>query len=518
MSTTERPGAWGRAWLPLGLVTFACGVLVMHVTGGYTSDSVAVQVVLGQWLRGYHDTAWLGVDNFLLKLPVYLLTEYTLPHSRLTLLLTDLLFAAAGLFLFWRAARYFVARYAPGGRPALGPAVLWLTTLSTAFLAMFFIPNLRNVEIGLSFFIVAQVLRHLEGDAEVSGRPGRVVVAAAVVGCGFFLYNDPYFLYTAAVPLMIALGHRWWTDGSRRAVVLLGLVGGSVLAHRAWQAVLEHLNVRVFGPPPSFVPFDRFPETAGLFVQGVLRIFHADFFGRDVGRPGTVITLVNAALLGLLLLFAAAWARRHLRSAPTGPVFVLAQIVVASAAYVFSNYSTDTGTHRYLVVLPFDLVLVACLAHDRLARRGRVVLVGLLVVAFAGNTLSLGRALASRPRPGNTANQVLIEAVRGQGLEKGYADYWSGNINTFLSGNEIDFIPVFCPEGGYVPYRWLIDDAILDKPATRTFFVEDPKSQIGKGCPAATAATQFGPPAATVPLGDGRRLLVYDHDIGSTLR
>jgi hypothetical protein len=118
----------------------------------------------------------------------------------------------------------------------------------------------------------------------------------------------------------------------------------------------------------------------------------------------------------------------------------------------------------------------------------------------------------------NDKETRTLAAVRAEGLTKGFGHYSDSDVNTYYSGNEIDFLGVYCQYGRLHFYHWLTDDAILDKPAQRTFLLYDPSRFDAPGCPVDAELRQFGQPGKRIPLTYGRELLVYDRDITPDLR
>jgi hypothetical protein len=113
----------------------------------------------------------------------------------------------------------------------------------------------------------------------------------------------------------------------------------------------------------------------------------------------------------------------------------------------------------------------------------------------------------------NAHHQAIVQSMRRYGLTKGYADYWGADINTYLSGNSIEFIAAKCRADGVHTYRWNMDDRVIHQPATRTFYLVDKASQQSDSCTVAMVERQLGTPAETIAIDSQALLLIYNDDI-----
>ncbi|MDQ3979454.1 MAG: hypothetical protein M3314_07890, partial [Actinomycetota bacterium] len=349
-------------------------------------------------------------------------------------------------------------------------------------------------------------------DGELKPSPAWLLVGVPAVG--LLLYDDPYFLFLWIVPLVgllavSALIRRF----DRRAAVLAAVLAAGALAYRAFEVLFRSVGIEPAKSSTSLASLDGIRHHFRLLVHGGLRLFEADLISNPLSLTRPRLLLNLAVLLLALLGPVALWRRRvGLRDQPWQWFFVLHPLLVA-AVFVFSNQVHDLDSARYLVLIPFVLVLVIALGLDGLRRErlrtGALLLVG---VTTATNLFVTVDYFFNEPREGNRVNEVIVEAAETTGANKGYAGYWSSNINTYLSDDRVDFIQIVCKEAKAAPYLWLLDTGILTKPATRTFFVweeGDPRS----GCVYEELMRQFGEPAAVVRVRDDTALLVYEYDL-----
>lgn len=512
----RRAPAWLRSpWTAAyaaSLVLLVVNLFIAHSLRGYNSDDVALQTILGQWRRGYHATAHLGADSFILKVPLYLLVASLFENGRTALLVTTLVLNVMGFSLYVWSIRYFATRFSVDHeRPHLFIwPLLWVAGLGLILANALITPNLRNVEIGLAFFLIALVAKFWDGELEAS--PAWLLIAVPLLG--LFLYDDPYFLFLCVVPLLALLAaSRAIRPFDRRTTLLGAFLLGGILAYKVFEVVFRSFGIHPAKADTSLAGLDGIRHHFRILVHGSLLLFEADLIsnGLSLARPRL---LLNLAVLLCTLLYPVALWRRRVRFAdePWKWFFGLYPILVA-AVFVFSTQAIDLHSARYLVLLPFLSVLVLGVGfHEITDKRLRTGAVLLVALATTSNVVSTLDEYRSQPGGPNRLNYTIVNAVGSKGLTKGYAEYWSSNINTYLSEDRVDFIQVTCEESRVEPYEWLTDDGIHAKRASRTFYLwegGDPES----GCGYDQVLRQFGEPAEVVPVTNGLKLLIYDYDL-----
>ena len=510
-------GRRARAWLKdpwpaayaASLLLFAATLFVAHSLRSYLSDDVAVQTMVGQWQRGYHETTHLGVDSFILKIPLYALIDLLLPNGRGALLVTALVLNLTGFALFVASVRYFATKFGID-RPSLFVwPLLWVAGLGVTLADTLINPNLRNLEIGLAFLLMMLVAK--VWDRELNPSPAWILLAVPLLG--LFLYNDPYFLFLAVIPLIgLLAAFLVLRPFDRRTAALAAVLLGGIVAFKATDSFFRLFDLRAAQTRTTLADLNGIRRHLEFLVDGGLQLFEADVISNGLSlRPGPVL---NLAVLACVLLYPVAlWRRRvSLREEPWKWFFGLYALLVP-AVYVFSDQAGDLASARYLVLLPFLFVLVIGLGLDALTGpRLRTGALALVATALAANLAGTVDDYLDRPGGPNRLNARIVDVARQNGLTKGYADYWQSNINTYLSHDRIDFIQVQCERSRLVPHRWLTDDGVYAKPATRTFYLWEGEG-IGSGCPYDELIQQFGEPAEQLPVVDGVRLLVYDYDL-----
>jgi hypothetical protein len=510
---------WLRAniWPLAATVTFLIVAVIIRGVRLYTSDDTAIQAVLGSWLHGHHATTWVGPDNFFIKLPIYTLLQVLFPSTHLTLRFCMVLFGVINIWLLWWAGNRLLKRTPTNNRRLLGPLLLWTTTLSYTLTADLLNPNGRNLELGVGLFLIVYCLEVLDGRIGNS-RKNLLGALGVVLLYGFLLYSDIYFLYILLVPTTLVCLLTWIHNPKTRNRSQFALIISAFIyvAYKGWSAIADALHIQTFIPwPTTFVAQDDVSKNINLFIHAILQLFHSDFFGLVPLKLGTILILLNLAVLVYLLRHIFTGYKRH---ESLGAQFIGMQALFACLAFLLSNLpsaNVDASPH-YLNILVFDVVLLA--AMFPFARKSYVkpATIGLCVVTMI-NLGTMYRDVHRMSAPATPDRQKLFTELKQRGLSKGYADYWSGNINTYLSNFELNFIPVRCESAHARIYYWWMDDALLKIPAEKTFLLYEPQSGLGQECSLTGITQTLGVPAETINVGPSAQLFIYDYDITSKL-
>lgn len=473
-------------------------------------------------------------DNFLTNVPFLALFDRILPMSRLSLFIEAYSLAALNFVLFYSAGLYFLKRC--GIRISyysLLPFV-WLSSFGPDFEQLFLNTDWRDFEIGASFMffmIVAKLF--FDHNKPLSSWRSRTLAIAACIGAGIFVYSDPYFLYFTLMPTFVLFAILWALKRvplRQFMTVAVGMLGSLVVARiTSYSANAVGLVIPPGGHDIVLSSIhDMIPNLAHAFA-GLLTVF-----GVTLSHGSTLLECLTAArsICDLALISFIIYCLYQIwrsgatllsqRPSPlmlTGTFFgILAACVFL--AYAFSNV-TVVGNYRYLVLAVFALTLLLSLQTDALVN-GRRVFSFALVLAISFNILasyagaSTVNAQAPNTQP-NAENRALIVAIQRLGLTKGYANYWDGNINTYLSGDSIKFLPVECKAGTTVPMNFLIDGNLFSQLTSRSFFVDDDVNNgASPACSGQQVQTQFGQPAQTVRVSP-YTIFVYNYDIASKM-
>jgi hypothetical protein len=280
----------------------------------------------------------------------------------------------------------------------------------------------------------------------------------------------------------------------------------------------------------QFVQFNTIPTNIVGSLNSILVIFSADFFGLKIASLPTLVALLNFILLIYVSCSSYSFLKRirhitleELSFDKIWQSFFACAVVLVFISYATSTLSDGTATYRYFLMLVLLLVMLLTMklgstTNAFLRNVMVIILIGASILNLAYTEFGSGNKL----RPGvvdnraNYQNYLLIKAVINKGYSKGYANYWQGDINTYLSKGKVSFLPSLCAGSETEKFHWLINNAAFKKPAPKTFYLEDPDIVAPATCDISQIVAQFGPPASTEEVGD-KTILFYNYDISSKI-
>jgi hypothetical protein len=330
------------------------------------------------------------------------------------------------------------------------------------------------------------------------------------------LVADTLILYIAIVPLALVCAVRAYQAvvqqrqpwSSQWYVLSLGAAAvASVGAARLLAAALRAAGGYEVQPVAAhFADPAAVASHTWLWVQTILVLFGADFFGRPFG-PVTAMALVHLA--GVVLAAWAVWvgARGFFRNRDLVPALLVTAVVINLAALLLSNRLVNILSAREIApVLPFAAVLAARLLSARLAAAR---LMPLLLAGLLGYVAILGYDVAQPPAP--APNQQLADWLAARHFRDGLAAYWVASVTTLSSHGRVQVSPV-CGGTRFTGGQWEAQTSWYD-PARRyaNFLVIGGPSACDHATPA-DARSVFGPPAQTYHIA-GYTVLVWPENL-----
>ena len=521
--------------LAVSLVLIMFNLVLVYHNRSYNSDDVSWQNILLTWRPFSGHKAFLGgSDNFIIKAPLFALFGHFFAPSRRLLLLESGVFASAAFMLFYGSSLYFLKKLKVRLTYVNLLPFLWFASFGFFTARLYLNPILRNFELGLAFVAFVLAAKIYYGEINVWGSLlAKVTTLLSCAIAGLLIYNDPYFLYFTLVPVVVLFILLYVLKKLERAklLALLGIAVASLL----FSKLIAHLAIKagvvlLFKEPAKFVSFDALSSNVTLAAQGTLNLFGANFFGQLAASLVAVSALLNFGILAFIfyriwILKRAGWsAKGELSPYLLWSGFFGCLSLFVLAVYTFSSLAVDIGTYRYLIMMAFSSVLFLAIVISSL-KKGRLVLAGVitaailfnLAAAINGSRSSLGDQAGALINKPNSLNFQIIDALGAKGLTKGYAPYWDGNINSYLSGGHIAFLPISCFEGQKTEIiQFLIDQSQVSRPASRSFYVIDPDLSSPATCTQQQVVAQFGQPAEKFKLSD-KTIWLYNYDIVSKM-
>lgn len=521
--------------LLVSLILIVTNIYLAYQTRPFSSDDVSWQNILSTWTPFNGHVADMGVkDNFIINMPLLALFGLFFHPGRTLLFIEAACFAIINFILFYIAALYFLRKCKVQISFATLMPLLWLASFGYNFALLYMNTNWRDFEVGLSFIYFMLAVKLYYGEVNpFKSWTSKLVTLCITAAAGVLMYSDPYFLYLTALPIalmFLALFALKKVGKEKVLLVVGGLIFGVVIV-RVMKTLMAHFGL--FTPHGSAVSLISFSNTTKEIANSLSEL--STIFGANISGERLVSLPVIAALLNLILIFAVAiWvvvllivhfkdaeaARRKLPS----PLLLITIFFGALFALVFvANVLSTQDDYRYFVLSIFLVGVLTSLCIGTLKRRGTfffvliwlATCVNIATAVFAYTPL---QAADAANNVANSANFQLIDAMKQQGLTKGYTNYWDGNINTFLSNGSISFLPVTCADNAITqPLYLLVDTAQFNRPASRSFYMIDPNLTQPPTCSERQVIAQFGQPQQVLYV-TGKKVLVYNYDIGSRIK
>jgi hypothetical protein len=543
----------------IGLFLFCFGVFVAHIYKIYDSDDVAQQVLLKNISLtarlGLNHRMFYGGDSFIIKFPFYWVMNFFIYGTRKELLAECMILAASGYVLFYWSAYWLLDNFSNLSKSSKKVAILpllWVSCLGVFFFTLFVNPNLRNIEIGVDFAVLALLLYlfMIEKNKwrEYNNYLKLIIGIFLTAGLGLFFYSDPWSQYVMFLPLLILLVIRFPFINKQDRISsfnITAILAVAFLFEPIWRRLFTHFGYVSPNRPAQLAHLSTIGSNLNLSIQGIYSILNINFWATN-----TVPFIVLIKLIGFILFFAVVIAHFNpgvRKSLKTNFLhqFLILQIFITIAAFAFSTNPVDLSTTRYFVIIPFSLAIIVSLAvvnYTGRFRKKMLVFVPIMTIALAITSLHQDITLIryrfnpiavtdfTVPVPlqpeqitaaGNFRNQLNIKIAQiaeANGLTKGYADYWSAPVDTFFSANKVQFLPLWCNASNQIaPYYLLLDTSTLNNNAKTTFFLYNSASDFSSsdlwcGSPS-HFLPQFGSPNKIIPVNSTVRFYIYNFDI-----
>lgn len=536
----KRPQTWREKLKSPVVIVWAVSIIILlatlvlvHLIRPYNSDDVSWQNILFTWqpFNG-HQVALGSSDNFVNKIPFFALFDQLFTAGRKTLLLQSSVLAVAGFTSFYIACTYFLRKAKVTLNYTTLLPFVWLSSFGYSFAQLYLLPIWRGFEAGLSFLIFMLVAMVFYGEVSpLKTIKSKLLTLLAAATCGLLIYSDPFFLYFTFGPialftLVLLLFKKIQKS---QAFVMYGVLALAVVFAKITDIVTIKAGVKMVASYPlQFISFDKLLSNIELTIQSILTIFGANFFGQAVVSLLAISAGINAILLGYLsykafILTRNSWRlRQKISLSQWWLLFFGALFLIIPVIYGISTVAVDLNTYRYFIIFTLISTLLLSFTLTTQQKQVRLATTVLLVAAIVLNIGVSIRGIPGYLQPGaqgnerNKVNFALIDAVRNKGLIKGYGNYWQANINTYLTGGKVQFLPVLCGNGHTGQFRWLIDQENFTKPADKTFYIVDPDLHEPPTCTSQQVAQQFGTPQEVIQVGN-KTIYIYDYDISSRM-
>ena len=513
---------------------FIVTTVFTYKSRAFNSDDVSWQNILNHWRPFDETTVTLGSsNNYVNKIPFFSIFEWLFPSGRKLLLFESLFLSLAGFSLFYFSSLYFMKKAKIKLTFLNLLPFIWLSTFGYSFSQLFLNPIWRGFELGLCFAFFALVAKLFSGEINVPKTVNSkliYILVTALVGITF--YSDPYFFYYGITPILIYACMLYFAKKIPRTVVITVFVGTalSILFAKITDIVASFSGIKMATSYPlNFVDFDKLLDNIMISIKGILTIFGANFFGEKVFSLAAIVGLINFLILIAIALVVLFMVKRmtfmKIKDCDMGSLWIY--FFVFLNIFVFITYSLSTlaeeGTYRYFAILVYSTIVILLYIINSTGKQIRKFFVFLLIIGSIANLIFTASSIQGYLKPGslnnssNRINFLLINELRARGVNKGYANYWQGIINTYLSNDSINSLPSLCNENGITyPFNWLIDAGSFNRYAEKSFIINDPDIQSPSTCTEKQQEMQFGKPYEIIKISN-KTINLYSYDISKNM-
>lgn len=522
-------------------VTFLAFLSAAHFTRSYSSDDVAIQAIVDAWQQGEDPNAIVGVDNFVLRLPLYFVSSLALNNSRVTLFLIIIICNAILLLGLLYFLTYYLRHLGLAKKEYLTLAFLpllaflglaainfgALSSISAAPLSASYLnANYRNMEIGIVFLALTlfpMMARLFEG---ANSLKKILAIIVTIAGLSIFIYNDPYFFYTLGVAVIFTAFIMWVLRrvNAKSAITVIVLAGTSYIGAKFIAKIGNALGfVSADNAPVAFTTIESLGGNILNSVGALLLTYRADFWGRSLTEPSTFLFLLNTSLPVLAIVALVYFMRARFADRNYYRMILMCTAILTLLAFALTPHGANIESFRYLFLAAFCLIPLSSEALIRLYqhsqyRRLAISLAVLLTIGWlvnsAINTATLTLGLLNKTPGQNTINFQVISTSREYNIQKGYSAYWDANPVTYFSNRSVIVAPLACVAGKYHQFHWLLNRNDFSKDASKTFLLVNKYDLTGfSECD----PRQLGSPDKIVSISPHYDYYIYSRDIGLEL-
>jgi hypothetical protein len=517
----------------VSIVILALNIMFIGRLRPFSSDDVYWQLAVKDWKPFSGDTLYFGYKDIFVGLgPFFALMEHVFNPSRRLLIVEALMLVIGSFTLFYFSSLYFLKKLRFRlDYPTLLPFV-WLASFGYPIVVHYLNVDYRSFELGLGFatYALAAAITHNDIDPLKSWLTRFATLC--IVGLNAVLaYGDPYYTFFILAPIgLFTIGLHISRKISRRpAIILYASLALIVILSKILTIIGKSAGIIINTDAESiYVTFESIINNILTSFHGMFYMFGADFPGREVGNIVTFGMMLNAALLVLTIYAAVRFKKlfriKRLIDAPLAKLWALFFILVLSTVFAVYTSSSLVSLGGYRFYLLFAWLAATYLSIAMGAVKNRQVAIGVSILLLLATLFNLAYTVVGQSTKGqpevmanrkNQVNYALVEKLDQLGLNKGYANFWQANINTYLSSGKILFLSVTCTENGQTtPFKWLTTSSRLEKHSDNSFYLLDPYIAGIKTCTQEDVVRQFNEPESTVDLG-GRTLMIFNYDISS---
>ncbi|WP_079913854.1 hypothetical protein [Paenibacillus sp. 32352] len=306
---------------------------------------------------------------------------------------------------------------------------------------------------------------------------------------GLFLYlasfGDPFVIYYFVLPMLITAALLLIKSNKREYVKWLAATLTPVILSKFTLKIFELSGgfTQIETSKVNFVSFSDLGKTFIITIQGLLEMYNANFFGKEVFSFETLIILFHFLLfISILIVFIKACI--NFTKLEDLSQFLVIACLINLAEYIFSNQSFDLGTTRYLFpFFVFSAILVSRYLSIDYYIRNKLLYYMVMVLLLVSFVSPLNFKYNS--------NTELESFLISKGLVNGYAPYWYASSLTISTKEQVRVSPVMVKDNKIKPYLMYANKYSYIKGGQFVLFPSDTNND---GVNLSVAENTFGKP------------------------
>lgn len=503
-----------------------------HKIRPYNSDDVSWQNILLHW-RPFNGNKLIlsDSDNFVFKLPFFIIFENLLEPSRRALLIESTFFSVASFSFFYFAILKFMNYFKVKTSYTNLLPIIWYASSGIAIANMSLNSVVRNIEMGITFVLLFFAFIFIKNNNHITKKFISVIkLLCFIFLCGLIIYSDTYITYFVIAPLMILFAVQFLSKTLDLEVILkiMFITAAIILCSILLKYPAQSLGITTgTNIPLEFVTFNLFFKNISLGIESTLQIFGANFFGLKIYSLSAASAILNFLIFALFifLLFRQLtseikeFKKTNKLNLKSWMLFFGLIYFYSFTLFIFSTMATHLLTYRYFIMAFMSIILFLVLFLDKCCSRlFKNLTTSLFVLAIVFNFIVSKQGyrynfLSLSNNKTNSNNYILISSLKSNNLYKGYASYWNSGINNYLSNGSLSISPTICTDSKLQIYEWLIDESREKIPSKNSFIIISNDEYKDATCSVNVLSDQFGPPEKIINIGNLYQIYVYPFDI-----
>ncbi len=503
-----------------GSLIVAIWTVIRHITNGVNFDVVGQIGLAQQWTDGLHTSAELGTTNYLLKIPIYMLVNqlHFLSQMNRVLLVALLFNIATFLLLFWLFSK-IMAITAPRikNRAWLYLGSVWLATIAGSVFWVDY-ANSRNLETVGGILYLYFALKYLQ-----TKKP-TVLIWLCLTGSLVF-FADALQFYVCGLGVCIYALSRW----VQRKKGLHAMQAGAILVTTAlsWLSATglallakHYLQVSFLTAPRVVIHASA--NDVWLTVKG-LALNTLDVFGANFAKSPYGLVTLRAVVDAVLLIMAVGFVSKNWQRLRKQKAFglVVASLFANYAVYVASGQAMQSGSARYLVMVPLLMVMLVAITSDKGTKaRKRQIQHRWLFVALVSVIMLLGALVVSWPQRHSKDTHImqLVAYLEQHHYQYALGSREDGVTTTYFASGKATVLPMGCRSGKrLVPTNLFYDydafNGLYDYKGAVPVILSNDGIRFGNvTCSKQNIIAQFGIPKQEQTIPGVGTALVYEAD------